>query len=110
VDRRFTTWPEWAITTRIDVAAYRRQVWQAILAHRSQLPASVTNQARPDTLYTDLAETQTYYRAMSMVNGGREVEHDLFAGLRCPLGVEGIAPRVAYPVQAPMQQPVAMYA
>jgi hypothetical protein len=26
--------------------------------------------------------TQTFYRAMSLVNGGRERESDLFAGLR----------------------------
>jgi hypothetical protein len=24
----------------------------------------------------------TYYRAFSLVNGGRAIEHDLFAGLR----------------------------
>lgn len=29
-----------------------------------------------------LAKYITYYRAMSLVNGGREVEDDLFTGLR----------------------------
>jgi LmbE family N-acetylglucosaminyl deacetylase len=81
VDRRFTAWPEWAVTTKVDVSAYRKQVWQAIMCHRSQLPASLTAQALPDSTHMRLWKTQTYYRAISMVNGGREVENDLFDGL-----------------------------
>jgi hypothetical protein len=30
----------------------------------------------------ELWDSQTYYRAFSLVNGGRKVEDDLFAGLR----------------------------
>lgn len=82
VERRFTVWPEWAITTRIDVSSYRRQVWQAILCHRSQLHDFQKLKALPSRTRTPLSPTQTYYRAMSVVNGGREVEADLFDGLR----------------------------
>jgi len=82
VERRFTVWPEWAITTCIDTSAYGDQVWQAIACHRSQLPDYQKLKALPDKVHARLWATQTYYRALSLVNGGREVEDDLFAGLR----------------------------
>jgi len=81
LERRFTAWPEWAITTKIDISAYRKQVWQAILCHRSQLHDFQKLNTLPDKVQTPLSSVQTYYRAMSMVNGGREVETDLFDGL-----------------------------
>jgi LmbE family N-acetylglucosaminyl deacetylase len=81
MERRFTTWPEWAVTTKVDVSAYRKQVWQAIMCHRSQLPTALTTNTLPDHMHTSLWKTQTYYRAMSMVNGGREMESELFDGL-----------------------------
>ncbi|MCL4303742.1 MAG: PIG-L family deacetylase [Anaerolineae bacterium] len=82
VERRFTTWPEWAITTWIDTSAYGKQVWRAVQCHRSQLP---DHQQRVELSAADQARLwgwQSYYRAISLVNGGREVEDDLFAGLR----------------------------
>jgi LmbE family N-acetylglucosaminyl deacetylase len=82
VERRFTAWPEWAITTRIDTSAHWEQVWQAVECHRSQLPDYQWLKTLPDEAHATLWATQTYYRAMSLVNGGREVEDDLFAGLR----------------------------
>jgi LmbE family N-acetylglucosaminyl deacetylase len=82
VERRFTTWPEWAITTRIDISGYWEQTWQAITCHRTQLPDLPNLKALSNELHARLWATQTYYRAMSLVNGGREVEDDLFAGLR----------------------------
>jgi LmbE family N-acetylglucosaminyl deacetylase len=82
VERRFATWPEWAITTRIDVSAHWERVSRAIACHRSQLPNYQRLRALPDERHAPLWTTQTYYRAMSLVNGGREVEDDLFAGLR----------------------------
>ncbi len=84
VERRFTAWPEWAITTRIDTSAYWEQVWRAIACHRSQLPGQQRLDAVPGEEQVSLLGTQTYYRAMSLVNGGRAVEDDLFAGLRKP--------------------------
>lgn len=82
IERRFTAWPEWAITTRIDTSAHWERVWQAIICHRSQLPGYRRLQTLPDQARAALLAAQTYYRAMSLVNGGRAVEDDLFAGLR----------------------------
>lgn len=82
VERRFTAWPEWAITTRIDTSAHWERVWQAVACHRSQLRHYKKLKALPDEAHAQLWTAQTYYRAISLVNGGREVEDDLFAGLR----------------------------
>jgi len=82
VQRRFTVWPEWAITTRVDTSAYGEQIWQAIACHRSQLPDYQQLKTLPDEVKAGLWGRQSYYRAISLVNGGREVEDDLFAGLR----------------------------
>jgi LmbE family N-acetylglucosaminyl deacetylase len=82
VERRFTAWPEWAITTRIETSSYGQQVWQAVQCHRSQLPDSRQLKALPAADQARLWGRQSYYRAMSLVNGGRAVEDDLFAGLR----------------------------
>src|SRR5690606_14118760 len=30
IERSFTAWPEWAITTRIDSSAHGDQIWQAV--------------------------------------------------------------------------------
>jgi LmbE family N-acetylglucosaminyl deacetylase len=82
VARRATAWPDWAITTRVDASAYWRQVWQAIACHQSQLPSYQTLLHMPDGDHRSLWGTQTFYRVFSLVNGGREVEEDLFVGLR----------------------------
>lgn len=81
-DRRIVAWPDWAITTWIDTAAYWQQVWQAVAHHQTQFPGYQALEALPDEHHRKLWGTQTYYRAMSLVNGGRAVEDDLFAGLR----------------------------
>lgn len=80
--RRFAAWPEWAVTTRIDISDCWERIWRAVSCHRSQLPNYRWLEALPDEYHARLWTTQTYYRAMSLVNGGREVETDLFAGLR----------------------------
>jgi hypothetical protein len=36
----------------------------------------------PEQHHQALWGTQSYYRALSLVNGGRAIERDLFAGLR----------------------------
>jgi LmbE family N-acetylglucosaminyl deacetylase len=96
VERRFTAWPEWAVTTRINVAAHEEQVRSAIACHASQAPSlnnldALQGEARPR-----LWAAESYYRAMSLVNGGRELESDLFAGLRtrAPLHVPAFAARL----------------
>jgi LmbE family N-acetylglucosaminyl deacetylase len=80
-ERRVTSWQPWAITTWVDVADYWPQVWQAISCHRSQLPGYQKLQNLPSELHRSLWEHQTFYRAYSLVNGGRGIEKDLLAGL-----------------------------
>jgi hypothetical protein len=75
-------WEDWAITSRIDTAPYWRQVWQAASCHRSQLPNYDELAQLPEETQLKFWGCQTFYRAFSLVNGGRQVEHDLFEGLR----------------------------
>ncbi len=82
VERRPAAWASWAITTRVDTLLYWRRVWQAIICHRTQLPGYEALRVLPDEAHENLWGVQTYYRAFSLVNGGRQVEDDLFAGLR----------------------------
>ena len=76
-------WKEWMITTRIDMAEHCHTAWRAIQCHQSQLPslgplAEIDEEAGAAVL----AMQGTFYRAFSLVNGGREVEKDLFEGIR----------------------------
>ncbi len=82
MERRSVAWPEWAITTRIDTQTYRRTVWEAILCHDSQLSVYRQLEHVSGEDKEELWDSQTYYRALSLVNGGRRVEDDLFEGLR----------------------------
>jgi LmbE family N-acetylglucosaminyl deacetylase len=82
VERRGMGWPEWAITTRIDTRDYRQTVWEAILCHESQLMVYRQLEHASQDSQKELWDAQTYYRAFSLVNGGRRVESDLFEGLR----------------------------
>ena len=81
VERRPIGWAEWAITTRIDAVAHWQQVRRAVACHRSQLPAYQHFAALPPEQQGILWGNQTFYRALSLVNGGREIERDLFAGI-----------------------------
>jgi LmbE family N-acetylglucosaminyl deacetylase len=82
VERRHVGWPEWAITTRIDTREQRQRVWRAILCHESQLVVYRQLEHASQDYQKDLWDAQTYYRAFSLVNGGRGIEDDLFEGLR----------------------------
>ena len=82
VERRPVPWQEWAITTRIDTAAYWPVVWQAVACHRSQLPGYQRLKDLSPEQHQALWGSQGFYRVFSTVNGGRAIEHDLFAGLR----------------------------
>lgn len=82
VDRRFVPWEDWAVTAAIDCTTYWPQVRQAVACHQSQLPEYARLQALPDAQQRELWGRQRYYRAYSLVNGGRARETDLFAGLR----------------------------
>jgi len=82
VERQAVAWYDWAITTRIDGDRYWRTVWQAVKCHASQLPGFGDLSRITDDLHRLLWGERTYYRAFSLVNGGRSVETDFFTGLR----------------------------
>ncbi len=82
VGRRPVPWQDWAITTRIDTGAYWPVVWQAVACHRSQLPGYQRLKDLSPEQHQALWGSQGFYRVFSTVNGGRAIEHDLFAGLR----------------------------
>jgi LmbE family N-acetylglucosaminyl deacetylase len=82
VARRTTAWPDWAVTTVIDTADYWPTVWKAVSCHRSQLSAYGQLEHLSVEHHKGLWGTQEYYRALSLVNGGRARETDLFEGLR----------------------------
>ena len=82
VGRRAVAWEDWAITTRLDTRAYGNTVWQAISCHRSQLRDYEKLQGLSEAHKESIFGEQTYYRAFSLVSGGRALETDLFAGLR----------------------------
>lgn len=81
-ERRAIGWPNWSVTTDIDTAAYWPQVWQAVQCHRSQLPNYQALSTLSAEQHQQLWGMSTFYRAFSLVNGGRDKEDDLFAGLR----------------------------
>ena len=76
-------WPEWMITTRIDMAEHCHPARRAIQCHTSQL-STIGELAgmHEDAAVAVLAMQGTFYRAFSLVNGGREIESDFFVGLR----------------------------
>lgn len=80
--RRPVAWDEWAVTTRLDTSAHIDTVWRAISCHRSQLRDYEKLQGLSPEQKRAIFGEQTYYRAYSLVNGGRQPERDLFEGLR----------------------------
>ncbi len=82
IERRVTPWEEWAITTRIDTSAYWETTWRAIKCHETQLTIYRKLEELDDEYHRSLWGTNEYYRAFSRVNGGRNLESDLFDGLR----------------------------
>jgi LmbE family N-acetylglucosaminyl deacetylase len=82
VTRRHVGWEDWQITTQLDNSNHVDKLQQAIQCHKSQLPGY-----RPidEWSLAELAKffgTGHFYRAFSLVNGGRRKETDLFEGLR----------------------------
>jgi len=82
VKRSGIAWPDWAITTCIDARRYWSTALQAIQSHKTQiLGYGDLNSLTPQQHMRLWAQT-CFYRAFSLVNGGRLPEYDLFAGLR----------------------------
>ena len=82
VERQAAPWPDWALTTVIDTAAHWETVWKAVQCHESQMAMYGPLAHLSEELHRGLWGTQEYYRVMSLVNGGRTRETDLFEGLR----------------------------
>ena len=82
VKRSMVAWPGWSVTTTIDTRDHWRTISSAISCHRTQLPAYHVLDHLSKEQRELLWGTQSYYRAFSLVNGGRAVEKDLFEGLR----------------------------
>jgi LmbE family N-acetylglucosaminyl deacetylase len=81
VERHATRWPDWAITTTIDTRHMWKTVWRAVSCHASQLTAYDRLKDLPPEHHEALWGRQSFYRAISLVNGGRSREVDLFEGV-----------------------------
>ncbi|HVG55268.1 MAG TPA: PIG-L deacetylase family protein [Vicinamibacterales bacterium] len=82
VEREVVPAPDWEITTRIDASAVWPTVLRAVQCHRTQVSIFKKLEALPEEQQRTLWGVQEYYRAFSLVNGGRTRETDLFEGLR----------------------------
>lgn len=80
--RKPVLWEEWAISARIDGCDCWRTALEAVLCHRSQVSSFGDLWRFSEEQQCLLWGERTYYRAYSLVNGGRGVEDDLFAGIR----------------------------
>jgi LmbE family N-acetylglucosaminyl deacetylase len=81
VERQATPWPDWAVTTEIDTAAFWPIVWKAVCCHQTQMSIYERLNGLTEDQQKALWGSQEFYRVHSSVNGGRKMEHDLFEGL-----------------------------
>ncbi len=82
VERQHMGWPDWAISARIDARAHFDTAWRAVQCHQSQLAGYGPLVDLPRETLMQFFSAGTFIRVFSLVNGGRAVEDDLFAGLR----------------------------
>ena len=78
IERQAVPWPDWAITTVIDTRRHWPTVWRAISCHESQVTGYERLKDLPAEHHEGLWGSQSFYRAFSLVNGGRSRELDLF--------------------------------
>jgi LmbE family N-acetylglucosaminyl deacetylase len=83
VERRVVPFPDWAITTRLDTSGTWRTVWRAVQCHHTQVSIYKNLDGLSADQHRALWGTQEFYRAFSLVNGGRTGESDLLEGLPC---------------------------
>jgi len=81
VERLVGAWPDWAITTAIDARRFWPTVWRAVSCHESQVAGYARLKDLPPDLHEALWGRQSFYRAFSLVNGGRTRETDFFEGI-----------------------------
>ena len=82
VTRRHVGWQDWQITTRIETGEYLQAVYEAAHCHKSQLPGYGPFAEMSASELGVFFGTGTFYRVFSLVNGGGNLEADLFEGLR----------------------------
>ena len=82
VERQASPWPDWAVTTEIDTSAFWPIVWKAVCCHQTQMSVYERLEDLTEEQQMSLWGSQEFYRAYSLVNGGRNLEIDLFEGLR----------------------------
>ena len=82
VIRQHQGWESWQITTVLDNTKYMVQVQRAVHCHKSQLPGYGPIGEWSLEELSKVFGVGNFYRAFSLVNGGRKVETDLFVGLR----------------------------
>jgi LmbE family N-acetylglucosaminyl deacetylase len=82
IERQAAPYPDWAVTTEIDTAAFWPVVWKAVCCHQTQLSIYEQLAGLTEEQQKALWGSQEFYRVHSSVNGGRKVENDIFEGLR----------------------------
>ena len=82
VTRSHVGWADWQITTWLDNNKYLDRVQKAMLCHKSQIPGYHPIDQWSLAELAKIFGTGHFYRAFSLVNGGRDMETDLFEGLR----------------------------
>ncbi|MBM4183683.1 MAG: PIG-L family deacetylase [Gemmatimonadetes bacterium] len=75
-------WPEWSVTAAVDASDHWETVWRAVQCHRTQMAEYGALARLTPEDHRAIWGTQEYYRALSLVNGGRARETDLFEGIR----------------------------
>ena len=82
VERQAQAWPDWVVTARIDTRDQWSTVWKAVSCHQTQISVYEQLSHLSPRHHEALWGERTFYRAFSTVNGGRQIETDLFEGLR----------------------------
>ena len=82
IERKSSPWPDWALTTVVDTSQFYPAVWNAVSCHKTQMSIYKNLENMSDEKHKAIWGIQEFYRAFSLVNGGRARESDLFEGLR----------------------------
>lgn len=81
--KRFSVaYPDWMITTVIDAKPYWEIVWRAVRHHETQISIYTNLERLTNNQHEALWGAQSFYRAFSLINGGRGRETDLFEGIK----------------------------
>ena len=81
IERHATPWPDWAISAVIDTRNVSATVARAVSCHASQVAAYGPLKDLSPERQNALWGRQSFYRAFSLVNGGRAREESLFEGI-----------------------------